>query len=42
MSDQDKIKKEVFAYNMLGIGEPETNGRYESRLIMRQDKKQKR
>lgn len=29
--DQDKIQKEVFAYNMLGIGEPETNGRYESR-----------
>lgn len=28
--NQDKIQKEVFAYNMLGIGEPETNGRYES------------
>ena len=28
--DADKIEREVFAYNMLGIGEPETNGRYES------------
>ncbi len=28
--DQDKIEREVFAYNMLGIGEPATNGRYES------------
>lgn len=31
-SDQDKIQREVFAYNMLGIGEAETNGRYESRF----------
>ena len=28
--NQDLIEREVFAYNMLGIGEPETNGRYES------------
>lgn len=28
--DQAKIEREVFTYNMLGIGEPETNGRYES------------
>lgn len=28
--DQDKIEREVFSYNMLSIGEPETNGRYES------------
>ena len=29
--NQDVIMREVFAYNMLAIGEPETNGRYESR-----------
>lgn len=29
-SKQDQIEKEVFSYNMLAIGEPETNGRYES------------
>lgn len=28
--DQDLIEREVFSYNMLAIGEPETNGRYES------------
>ncbi len=28
--DQAKIEREVFTYNMLGIGEAETNGRYES------------
>ena len=28
--DQDKVEREVFSYIMLGIGEPETNGRYES------------
>lgn len=32
VEDQDKINREVFAYNMLGIGEPETNGRYESQF----------
>ena len=29
--DADKNEREVFAYNMLGIGEPATNGRYESK-----------
>jgi putative aldouronate transport system substrate-binding protein len=28
--DQDTIEREVFSYNMLGIGEPASNGRYES------------
>lgn len=28
--DQDSFEREVFSYNMLAIGEPETNGRYES------------
>lgn len=29
--DQSKIEREVFPFNMLNIGEPETNGRYESK-----------
>ncbi|QUW21567.1 extracellular solute-binding protein [Sporosarcina sp. Marseille-Q4063] len=29
--DQDTFEREVFSYNMLGIGEPASNGRYESK-----------